>query len=256
MHLSITTFNIVNDWPLPRLIEKCRELGISGMEFRLDRNHGHGVETSLTKDERREVRERIEDAYMTVVGIGSSARFDKADKTELRNEIALAKESVDLCADLGGKFVRVYGNDINKDIGRDATTAQIGESLAELIPYGRQRGVETVIEMHGQYNNFHLALAALNASGIRDAGLIYNSDPNDVIRGTISQVYAMVRDKIKLVHVHDLNSDFPYRELFRLLYDDGYDGYISAELPASPDPERVLSYFAAMYRLMIENISK
>ena len=254
MKLSVTTFNIVKDWDLPFLLKKCRELGICGVEFRLNRNHAHGVELGLSKEKRREIREQVEDAYLTVVGVGADSRFDKADEAELKVQVEDAKASIELCADLGGKYVRVYGNDINPALGREKAIRQVGACLAEVIPYGRRYGVEALIEMHGDFNYWGFVNRALDASGVPDAGLIYNSDPRDVVCGSIAQVYSLIKNRIKLVHLHDFTGGFPYMELLQLLKDDGYDGYVSAELAASDDGEKVLAYFAETYRLMLKNL--
>jgi len=250
VQLGITTFNIARDWDLPFLIKKCRELGIGGLEFRSGKNQAHGVEPEISKERRHEIRNMIEDAYLAVIGIGASSRFDHTDKAELQNDIDSAKVCIELCADLGGKTVRVYGNDVNPDLGRDKTVKQLGKCLAEVIPFGRQYGVEVLVEMHGQFNNFSLMEDALAASGIPDAGSIYNSDPRDIVGGSVAHAYWRARNRIKHVHVHDLCGAYPYRELFRLLKKDGYDGYISAELPYSADGERVLAYYVETFKLL------
>jgi len=254
MKLSITTYEIVKEWGLPYLIEQCCKLGIGGMEFRTDQKHGHGVEVSLTKEQRREIRERIEDAYLAAVGIASPCRFDSPDKTILRKEIDHAKACVELCADVGGRTVRVFGNDFKPGTSRKTIIEQVGASLAELIPFGREHGVEVLLEMHGQFNYWGFALGALKASEVQDAGLIYNCDLRDLVGGSITQTYSMVREKIKHVHIHEFYSGFPYPEFFQLLKNDGYNGFMSAEISASTDPERVLAYYAAMYKMIITNL--
>ena len=254
MKLSITTFAIVREWALPFLIEKCRQFGIGGLEFRTDQKHGHGVEITLDREQRREIRERIEDSYMAAVGIASPCKFDMPDKTALRREIDHAKACVELCADIGGRTVRVFGNDLKSEAGRKAVIDQVGASLAELIPFGREHGVEVLLEMHGQFNYWGFALGALKASGIPDAGLIYNCDMKDIVGGSIAQTYSMVRGKIRHVHIHDFISGYPYPEFYQLLKNDGYSGFMSAEMEASSDPEKVLAYFTAMHRMILGNL--
>ena len=54
---------------------------------------------------------------------------------------------------------------------------------------------------------------------------------------------------IRSVHITDLYNDaYPWRELFTCLRGIGYDRYTLAEIPGSPDPERVMRYYHALWR--------
>ena len=64
MKLGVVTYNIAKDWDVPTMIEKCTEIGIEGVELRT--THAHGVEPSLSAEERREVRARFEDSPVTL----------------------------------------------------------------------------------------------------------------------------------------------------------------------------------------------
>ncbi len=54
--------------------------------------------------------------------------------------------------------------------------------------------------------------------------------------------------RVREVHLRDLfDASYPWRELFTLLANQSYAGYTLAEIPESPDPERVLRYFKALW---------
>jgi hypothetical protein len=62
-----------------------------------------------------------------------------------------------------------------------------------------------------------------------------------------------VKHKIGLVHINELHkAEYPWRELFGLLKDEGYEGYTLAEIPASPEPERLLRYYRALWRALMD----
>ena len=50
MKLGIVTYNIAKDWDLDTTVEMCNAVDIRGVEFRT--THAHGVEVSLTADQR------------------------------------------------------------------------------------------------------------------------------------------------------------------------------------------------------------
>jgi len=43
-------------------------------------------------------------------------------------------------------------------------------------------------------------------------------------------------------------SEYPWQELFRLLREDGYRGYTLAEIAQSPEPERLMGYYKALWQ--------
>ena len=49
MKLSLLTYNIARDWDLGKLIEVCKNLGFAGIEFRVEREHKHGIELDMDK---------------------------------------------------------------------------------------------------------------------------------------------------------------------------------------------------------------
>ena len=66
--------------------------------------------------------------------------------------------------------------------------------------------------------------------------------------GSIKETFALVAPKVHEVHLRDLTDEaYPWRELFALLKAQNYEGFTLAEIPASPDPERVLRYFRSLW---------
>ena len=45
----------------------------------------------------------------------------------------------------------------------------------------------------------------------------------------------LLRPWLKSVHINELHSGYPYRELFRLLRETGYDRFTLAEIPGTAD---------------------
>jgi sugar phosphate isomerase/epimerase len=81
-----------------------------------------------------------------------------------------------------------------------------------------------------------------------NVGVCWNSNPTDVVDGTIKANFARVAPRIKEVHLRDLTDEtYPWRELFALLAQVDYEGYTLAEIPESPDADRVLKYFRSLW---------
>ena len=78
--------------------------------------------------------------------------------------------------------MRVFGNDFEPGADRTETMKWVGESLAELYEFSKPYNVDVLLEMHGTFNNWNYALRAIEYSGQKDAGLVYNCDPRDVVK--------------------------------------------------------------------------
>ena len=77
--------------------------------------------------------------------------------------------------------------------------------------------------------------------GHPSVGLTWNSNPTDVKNGSVGESFKLLQKWVRSCHINDLNNDasgkYPYRELFRLLREAGYDRYTMCEVGTSyPDP--------------------
>lgn len=251
MKLCLLTYNIARDFTLPQLIEVAKRTGFAALEFRADAGHQHGVELERTKQERRDIRRQLEDAYLDAAGVGTGCRFESPDPEQRRQQVDLARRYIELARDIGATRVRVFGNDIPKEVEREDCIRYVGDSLRELGEFGETADVDVLLEMHGQFNFWKFALGAVRHAAHPSVGIVYNCDHRDLVAGSVWPTYSHVRKQIRHVHMHDFERGmppFPYKELFQLLRRDGYTGYLSAELSPSGDPERVLALYAMLAR--------
>jgi sugar phosphate isomerase/epimerase len=250
MKLSLLTYDLAKSWTLPKLIEVARSCGFAGIEFRADAGHQHSVELERTAGERRRIREQLEDAYLEAVGVGTGCRFQAPEVKERAANVEKAKRFIELAADIGAARVRVFGNDIPPGVKRDDCIRYVGESLRTLGEFAEPLDVDVLLEMHGQFNFWKFARAAVEAAGHPRVGLVYNSDVRDMVAGSIAATWAEVHAHVRHVHLHAFSGSFPYPELFSLLAADGYRGYLSSEVEEIDDRlrEEYFAVYAALFR--------
>lgn len=245
--LGIVTYNIAKDWDLPTILERLEALKYAGVELRT--THKHGVEVGLSPDQRREVRKRFEDSPVELAGLGSAFEFQSPDPDVVRKNIEGTKEYVRLAHDLGAPGVKVRPNGIPKGADVDATLRQIGEALREVGEDAEGFGVEIRVEVHGAVTQLLPNIAKmLEYADHPNVFVCWNSNPTDVVDGSIREGFALVAPRIREVHLRDLtDQNYPWRDLFALLGGIGYMGYTLAEIPESTDPTRVLGYFRSLW---------
>src|SRR5207244_7252916 len=108
MKLGIVTYNIAKDWDVPTIIKNCGQTKFQGVELRT--SHAHGVEVTLSKQQRAEVRKRFADSSVQLMGLGSACDFHTPDQAKLRADIAANKNYIVLAHDVGAPGVTVRPN--------------------------------------------------------------------------------------------------------------------------------------------------
>lgn len=63
--------------------------------------------------------------------------------------------------------------------------------------------------------------------------------------------FDMVKDRIRLIHLRELSTEYPWRELFSLLSKADYKGYCDIEVsPASCEAVRYLNNYRALFHAL------
>jgi sugar phosphate isomerase/epimerase len=245
--LGTITYNIAKDWTLDEILKKLEALKFPGVELRT--GHKHGVEVGLTPAQREEVKKKFGDSPVDLAGLGSAFEYQSADPAKVRENIEGTKAYVRLAHDIGSPGVKVRPNGLARGVEPEKTYEQIGKALREVGQDAADFGVEIRVEVHGAITQLVPNFARIMAHADHpNVYACWNSNPTDVVQGTIKDNFALVAPRIREVHLRDLTDEtYPWRELFALLTKSGYQGYTLAEIPESPDPERVLRYFRALW---------
>jgi sugar phosphate isomerase/epimerase len=245
--LGIVTYNIAKDWDLTTILSRLETVGYGGVELRT--GHAHKVEVNLTRAQRDEVRKRFEDSPVDLAGLGSAFEYQSTDPAVVRQNIDGTREYVRLAHDIGAPGVKVRPNGIPRGANLDQTLRQIGRALHEIGEDAAGFGIEIRVEVHGAVTQElkHFA-RILEYASHPNVYTCWNSNSTDVMASSVKETFALVAPRVREVHLRDLfDPAYPWRELFALLARQNYGGYTLAEIPESPDPERVLRYFKALW---------
>ncbi|MBY0373597.1 MAG: sugar phosphate isomerase/epimerase, partial [Bryobacteraceae bacterium] len=162
--------------------------------------------------------------------------------------VEVGKTFIDLAHDTGAWGVKVRPNGFAPGVSKEETIRNIANSLKELGDYGQGMGVEIWVEVHGKETQLPPVCAAImKETNHRQVGLCWNSNPTDVVNGSVKQSFDLLRPWIKNCHITELASSYPYRELFRLLRESKYDRYTLCEAQESKEPERFLRWYKALW---------
>lgn len=248
--LGIVTYNIAADWDLDTILKVLPKTQVKHVEFRT--THRHGVEPALSKEQRRDVRKRCEDAGITIWGLGTVCEFHSPDAKIVDGHVETCKSFLELAHDLGARGVKVRPNGLRKDVPEEQTIQQIGKAL---IPCGKTAadlGCEVWVEVHGSETAKPPRMKRImEACGHPSVGVCWNSNRDDIVNGSIQPSFEMLAPWIKSCHINTLYSDYPYRELFHSLKSSGYDRVTLIEIGERLDPqsgEILLRYYHKLWQ--------
>lgn len=253
MKLGMVTYNIAANWNLDTILDVCTDVGIEGVEFRT--THAHGVEVTLTREERETVREKCAAAGVEIAGLGSVFEYHSPDPAELRRNIDGSKGYILLARDVGTSGIKVRPNALPDGVPVEKTLEQIGIALREVGEFGEGEGIEIRLEVHGRGTNHVPYLATiLDICGHPNVKACWNSNLSDLTENNrLKPYYDLLAGRIGLVHINRLHCGYPYAELFSLLKTTGYAGFALAEIPAAGEVEtakELLRYYRQVFNLL------
>jgi sugar phosphate isomerase/epimerase len=273
--LGMVTYELGKSWDIATLIANCTVAGFEAVELRT--THRHGVEISLPKEQRLEVKKRFAESPVRLLSLGTMCAYHYADRAMVDQNIEETKRWCELAHDLGCLGVKVRPNGFVKDVPEEKTLAQIGNSLERCGDAARDNGVEIWVEVHGQRTEEPSnMLRIMELAGSPLVGICWNSSDTDVANGSVMQAFDMLKPWLRNCHINELwrtpspwgtklghpqeetNKGFPsyfrpypYREFFQLLRAAGYDRYTLAEVPESAEPVRFMRYYRALWEQLV-----
>lgn len=245
--LGLVTYNLAKDWDITAIIKNCEMTGFEAVELRT--THKHGVEPSLSKGQRVEVKNRFAGTKVRLLSLGTVCEFHSPDNSVLRKNIDECKRFIELANDIGAIGVKVRPNGIPKEVPEEKTIAQIGSALRECGDFAKSANVEVWVEVHGRDSSKPDRMAKMmQAASHKQVGICWNSNQEDVTSGSVKQSFALLKPWLLSAHINELwKPEYPWRELFGLMKTAGYNRYCLAEIPDTTDPIRLMQYYRAFW---------
>jgi sugar phosphate isomerase/epimerase len=268
--LGMVTYELGKNWDNETLIKNCETTGFEAVELRT--THQHGVEPSISKERRQEVRKRFEGSRVRLLSLGTTCAFHFADNAAVERNIEETRQWCELARDLGCLGVKVRPNGFVKDVPQEKTLEQIGRALEKCGDAARDNGVEIWVEVHGEGTQYPPHIRRLmDLCNHPAVGICWNSNDTDVVNGSAKEYFELLEPWLRNCHINELwrnpsagaatgvppekanlgfpdyAKPYPYHELFALMRAAGYSRYTLAEVPESCDPIRFLRYYRALW---------
>jgi sugar phosphate isomerase/epimerase len=248
------------DDTLATAISLAREWGYAGVELRLI--DGDLIDPAMTASVRAAVKHTVAAAGLPIVAVDSSIRLtDNEPGRELGRFLELA-------SDWESPLVRVFGGALpDSDPDRHARLAAAAAVLEASVPRAERLGVAIGLETHDSFSASSVVAELLAMVPAGAVGAVWDSHHPHRMGQLPAEVWSDLGRRILLAQVKDARRDaarpdgwqlvllgkgeVPVREILRLLYRGGYEGWISVEWEKRWHPEIEAPELALPQHLMV-----
>ena len=250
MKLAFSTLGCP-DWTFDEVLDRAEAMGYQAIELR-------GVNGKMRADEmdvffpenRAETMKKVAGHGLVIRSFGTSASFHDPEKLE--SALDDARSAIDLCAEIGVPYVRVFGNNVDNADTVEGEVKRVAGGIRMLCDYAAGKPVDILLEVHGDFNSAARILKTYELVGRENLFILWDVAHSDAAdRGDFLSFWEPVKHLIRHVHIKDHKraaegrpqlcsvgeGDIPLREIILQLEKDGYEGYYSLEWEKKWHPE-------------------
>lgn len=241
------------DWDIEKIMGFAVQQQYDGIELRgiqrqLDLTKCAAFESATA---RKETLQRMKDAGLKFVDLGSSSTLHFAEGAERTKNLDEGKRFIDLANDIECPYIRVFPNLFPKEQGKEKTMELISDGLLELAGHAKGTKVKVLIESHGDLVYIDDLEKIMKAAGHEHAGMVWDiSNMWTVTKEAPADAYKKLKKYIHHTHIKDARlvdgkpqytllgkGDVPIMDAVDILAKDNYKGYYSFEWEKLWHPE-------------------
>jgi sugar phosphate isomerase/epimerase len=253
-------------WTVEQAAEAARRYGFEGIEWRLADGE------VLTPKTPEEVKQRVIQATRTqglkVACLDTSCKFVQPTAEARAAVVQEARLMVDLAAELEAPYLRVFGGEVPAGLSRAELIEPTAEALKEAADYAGTKGVSILLETHDAWARSSDALSLVKAAASPYLSILWDLHHPYRMGETPRQTFDTLEQGRAFAHVHvkDARRDperpdgwqlcltgegeVPLKEIFELLQQNDYKGFLSLEWekkwhPEIEEPEEALPQFVS-----------
>lgn len=243
MKLAFSTLGCP-EWTLEQVIDRAAEYGYQGVELRgLQGEFDLPHHPEFASAHRAEVKKRFQAQHLEVVCISTSCDLIALTEAEQKKSRAEVESNLQLAADLGSKYIRVFGGRRPEGKTEAEHIDIVAQNLAQITRSAEKYNVSILVETHDDLSRGQLLGKILDRVNHKYAGAVWDINhpyrQGEKIEDTMAYLGKYVR------HMHFKNTkrlangsarcvlmgqgDLPIEEILHLLKQNNYSGYLSLE---------------------------
>lgn len=187
---------------------------------------------------------------ISISGTGIRNDFSNPDAAKRQADVQLIKNWIEVASKLGAPVIRIFAGVMNpvKEYSWDTIAAWMVKDIKECVEYGQKHGVIVAIQNHNDFiqtaGHVIKIIEMVNMEWfglILDTGSYRQGDPYQQIAQTIK--YAVNWQVKENIFVNGVEVKTDLKQLFKIIKDSGYRGYIPIETLGKGDPKVKVAKF-------------
>jgi sugar phosphate isomerase/epimerase len=229
------------EWTLEKVAQQAEAWGYQGVELRTLGSGGAVLACDPCLSDPLKVRNIFKAHGVEPVCLSTSLSFHQGDESAARNTLSQVKRDLDLAAQIGCSYVRVFGSLVEPGENRIVVMRRIGERLRVVAEYASAVGVRVLAENAGSFSKAKDWWHIMNLIDHPMIGLSWNvanaaaaGEPASVSVPMLNSRVSLV--KVKDTHVGEGSGFVPLGDgtvgiepFIHRLMGIGYQGYMSVE---------------------------
>lgn len=228
-------------WTLEQAIAQAEGLGFEGIEVRVIDDVV--ITPQLVREQLSRIKKAFAHTKVQLAALDSSVGFTSTDVQERRKQEADCHEWLALAAELGVKFIRVFGGKVPAGSTLAQAIDNVAESFNRVAPAAEKAGINLVLETHDDFSRAEETAQALSRIGSPNVGAVWDTVHTSRMGESPARVIELMGSRILHTHFKDAilgeggkfdlvlegRGNVPNREAVHVLADQGYDGWIILE---------------------------
>ena len=230
---------------LDEVIALAKKYNIDAIELRgLGGEMDNRKIAALSPESREDTLRKLCESRVSPWVMGTSCVFH--DEAKYAAFLEEGYSAIDLAQSFGFRAIRVFGNNVVGD--EDECVRRVGEGVRTLCEYAKDKGVDVLLETHGDFNTRERLLGVCEVCrGYENFGILWDICHT---RKTYGGDWRKFVDEfgllIRHVHLKDVAEDklvlpgegeLAIADMVNYLEERGYDGYFSLEWERKWHPE-------------------
>lgn len=203
MHVAFMTFSTPT-WTLKEILAGAIRYGYDGVEPRTVVNHQHGIELTLTKAQRAEVKSAFADCGIKMSAVATSLSYATPDPSVIDARVEETKRYLQLAADLGSPNIRVFGGMPPEGMDMEAAVDAVTEALARCAQTAADCQVNIALETHDAFSLGKYAGAVVAQVNHPRVGINWDMAHSVRHGESLTETYEIIKGRIFHSHVHDV----------------------------------------------------
>jgi len=257
-------------WDINTILSNAVEYGFDGVDFRGVRGEMELFKLPEFTTQAKETARQFADARLEVPCFSSSVRIFCKTDSEKAGHLEEIKAYARMCKPFGTRFIRIFGGAIG-DTPRAQAMEMAGKNLKAMAAIAGDYGVALLLETHDDWVDCAHLKTLMEFVDTDSVGILWDiHHPYRSAGESPSKTWHALEKWIRYTHWKDSftrgndhplcligDGDLPLEEIFRVLRQGGYTGYLTLEWEKKwhPEIEEPEVAFPGYVRFMRELIS-